>query len=82
MQQRCKACGRADKFDFHVPDGVWRAVVPPELHSRVVCLGCFDAFADERGIEYARSLRAIFFAGDRASFELRPIWAVTVGDSA
>lgn len=77
-RQRCKACGREDKFDFNVPDEVWAAVVPEELRKRVVCLACFDRFAAELGIDYARSLRALFFAGDRASFEFRPLWAVTV----
>jgi hypothetical protein len=77
-QQRCKVCGRADKFDFHVPDALWREVVPATLRNRVVCLACFDDLASERGIDYARSLRALFFAGDRASFEFRPVSAVTV----
>jgi hypothetical protein len=75
---RCKACGRDDKFDFHVPDAIWVAVVPHHLVTRVVCLGCFDDFAAERGVEYARSLNGVFFAGDRAAFELRPVSAVTV----
>jgi hypothetical protein len=77
-RQRCKACGRSDKFDFHVPDDLWSAVVPGDLVNRVVCLSCFDDFAAERGVEYARSLRAVFFAGDRAAFELRPVWAASV----
>jgi hypothetical protein len=33
QRQTCKACGRPNKFDFHVPDKVWAAVVPPELVS-------------------------------------------------
>ena len=78
QRPRCKACGREDKFDFHVPDALWRAVVPEHLKDRVVCLACFDDFAFERGIEYARCLRAVFFAGDRGVFEFRPVSAVSI----
>jgi hypothetical protein len=79
VRPRCKACGNEDKFDFKVPNDVWANVVPAHLRNRVVCLQCFDRFASERGIEYARSLRALYFAGDRAAFEFRPVSAVTVG---
>jgi hypothetical protein len=78
VRPRCKACGRNDKFDFNVPDDVWSEVVPGHLRNRVVCLSCFDDFASDRRIDYARSLRVLFFAGDRASFEFRPVTAVTV----
>jgi hypothetical protein len=69
--QMCKACGRRDKMDFHVPDDVWEAVVPARLRSRVVCLACFDGFAKQRGVEYAPHLSEICFAGDKASLSLR-----------
>lgn len=67
QRQTCKACGRRDKFDFHVPDEVWAAVVPPELVNRVVCLACFDQFARQREVSYATHLRALYFAGDCGS---------------
>ena len=38
QQQTCKVCGQADKFNFHVPDKVWKTVVPPPYCERVVCL--------------------------------------------
>lgn len=66
-QQTCKACGRPDKFNFDVPDDVWRAAVPAHLQNRVVCLGCFDEFAKARGVAYAKSLTEVCFAGG-ASF--------------
>lgn len=69
QRQRCKACGRLDKFNFNVPDTVWAAVVPAHLRTRVVCLGCFDDFAERRGVPYAASLRSLWFAGDKAVFE-------------
>jgi hypothetical protein len=56
MRQACKACGRQDKFDFHVSDDAWAYVVPAELVNRVVCLACFDEFARRKSVDYARAL--------------------------
>ncbi|MDT3687360.1 MAG: hypothetical protein RO009_20210 [Pseudorhodoplanes sp.] len=70
QRQTCKACGVADKFDFNVPQDVWCAVVPHHLQSYVVCLGCFDDFARDKGVNYATSLRTIYFAGDQAVLRL------------
>ena len=67
--QRCKVCGKRDKFDFSVSDEVWELVVPEPYRNRVVCLGCFDAFASQKGVRYAHALaKEIYFAGDGASF--------------
>lgn len=72
--QRCKVCGKRDKLGFYVPDEVWKAVVPEAFQNRVVCLGCFDALASERGIDYAAALdRDLHFAGDGACLTLRII---------
>lgn len=71
QQQTCKACGRPDKFDFHVPDEVWLSVVPDALCSRVVCLSCFDGFARERRVNYATRLSELWFAGEAATFEFQ-----------
>lgn len=69
--QRCKVCGKRDKFDFHVDDETWKKVVPLPFHDRVVCLGCFDAFASQKGIDYTDAIaREVYFAGDGASFIL------------
>lgn len=69
QRQTCKVCLRPDKFDFHVPNEVWAAVIPPEFRNRVVCLACFDDFAYGAGVSYAPMITTIFFAGDAASFE-------------
>ena len=72
--QRCKVCGKRDKFDFTVPDKVWSDIVPPPYQNRVVCLACFDAFASMRGIDYAdQILSEVYFAGDKASFTFQII---------
>ena len=80
QRQTCKACNRPDKFNFHVPDAIWLAVVPVELSTRVVCLGCFDTFAREAGVAYAASLTSLYFAGDRAALSFRAVSAVDVAD--
>ena len=71
QRQTCKACCQRDKFNFHVPDEVWAAVVPPELVNRVVCLACFDEFARQRDVSYAMHLRTLCFVGDRGSVLFR-----------
>lgn len=79
MRQTCKACGRPDKFDFSVSDNVWAAVVPVELRKRVVCLGCFDGFAREAGVDYSGGLATtLYFAGDRAVLVLKIARALSV----
>ena len=70
MQQRCKLCGRADKFNFDVPDDVWRAIVPRPFWHSVSCLACFDYLASARGIDY--SIDLLHFAGEKESFTFVP----------
>jgi hypothetical protein len=70
QRQTCKACATPDKFDYSVPDHIWQRVVPAELRSRVVCLGCFDDFAKLKGVDYSTSLSEVFFSGDCAAFSL------------
>ena len=77
-QQTCKVCGRPDKFDFHVPDTIWLVVVGEQYSNRVVCLPCFDTLAHAKGIDYARSLQALYFAGERACFGFTVTWGVSV----
>ena len=72
QRQTCKVCGRPDKFDFSVPDGVWRDIVPEEFVNRVVCLFCFDDFAAMEDKKYAASLRHLYFAGDAAIVVFKP----------
>jgi hypothetical protein len=77
-RQTCKVCGRADKFDFHVPDIVWKRVVPQRYHNKVVCLPCFDNFALKKQINYSDSLEVLYFAGDRAVFKFQTVSAQNV----
>ena len=78
MRQMCKACGREDKFDFHVPDDIWKAVVPVRFRNRVLCLNCFDDYARRRQVDYAACLRTLYFAGDRAVFTFSTVSAVSL----
>ena len=73
LGQTCKACGRRDKLDFHVPDEIWNWVVLESLNNHVVCLSCFDEFANEKEIDYSPYLRVLYFVGDRAACEFRAV---------
>lgn len=77
-RQRCRLCGRPDKFNFILPDEVWLAVVPEPYAQGVVCLFCVDALAEMRGVDYAPHLRDLCFAGDKAVFEWRPVRAISL----
>jgi hypothetical protein len=71
----CRGCGCSDKFDFNVPDEVWKRVVPLEYQKGVVCLECFDEFAFEKGVEYSTSIGTLYFAGNQAVFEFQTVSA-------
>lgn len=74
-QQYCAVCKCQDKFNFNVPDPVWREVVPNTYQNAVVCLPCFDEFARERNIDYSDSITTLYFAGRKASFKFAAISA-------
>ncbi|MCL5265139.1 MAG: hypothetical protein M1343_08115 [Chloroflexi bacterium] len=80
QRQTCKVCGHADKFNFHVPDHIWRAVVPYPYRQLVVCLSCFDEFARQRQVDYAPFINELLFVGDRAHFAFKPIRTLTIDD--
>lgn len=77
-KQKCKVCGQADGFDFHVPDDIWEKIVPARFRNRVVCLRCFDRFARERGVDYTHSL-SLCFVGSYRSFDLKLIHSINGG---
>lgn len=80
QSQRCKVCGRRDKFNFHVSDAIWEAIVPASYVNRVVCLACFDDFALQKGVNYAATLDSLYFAGDRAAFTFSIVSAANIED--
>lgn len=65
--QTCKVCSRRDKFNFHVPDEIWFSIVPEKYNGLVVCLTCFDDFADKKGIAYAPYIDILHFVGDHTN---------------
>ena len=71
--QRCKMCGKADGFNFHIDDDVWQRVVPKEYANRVLCLPCFDMLASLRGVDYSDAIDGVLFVGQAAhlTFEIR-----------
>lgn len=78
QRQKCKVCACPDKFNFHVPDAIWKLVVPARYQNKVVCLDCFDDFALEQQIDYANSIEVLYFAGDRAVFKFQTVSAQNV----
>ncbi len=78
MQQTCKMCGQPDKFDFHVPDELWQAIVPQNYQTLAVCLYCFDEEAAAKGIDFATAFTEIWFAGRSVSMNLRVNRAVSL----
>lgn len=77
-RQTCKVCKCPDKFDFNVPDELWKRVVPMEYQWGVVCLDCFDRFASEKEIDYSDSIEVLYFAGDKATFKFQTVLAQDV----
>lgn len=73
--QRCGVCKCADKFNFYVPDVLWREIVAEEYQNKVVCLPCFDEFARKRRIDYSESINALYFAGRQACFKFQTVLA-------
>jgi hypothetical protein len=51
-------CGSSAKYDFNVPDDVWKTVVPTKYWNKVVRVECFRNFACERQIELFRLHRS------------------------
>ena len=74
-RQTCSACKCADKFNFYVPDELWRSTVPREYHNKVVCLPCFDEFARAGNVDYSGFIKALYFAGNQASFKFETVSA-------
>lgn len=70
--QRCKVCGRVDRWNFQVDDKTWGAIVPNEFKDCVVCLPCFDYFASAKNIAYDLD-REIHFVGEKSIFKARII---------
>jgi hypothetical protein len=65
----------SDKFDFNVPDELWKKIVPIEYRNQVVCLECFDEFAFEKSVDYSGSIEILYFAGNQATFKFQTLAA-------
>ena len=72
-RQTCRVCKYEDKFNFNIPDAMWKKVVPRQYQNTVVCLSCFDDFAREKHVDYSDSIDVLYFAGDQASLKFQPV---------
>jgi len=71
QRQTCKVCGLPGDVCYDVTDEAWERIVPKEYSGLVVCLTCFDLFAEKIGADYAECLRhEAFFVGKKASVTL------------
>lgn len=71
MNQKCKNCGNVDGINFNVSDNLWQLVIPKKIQNKVVCLHCFDKFANNKSIDYRKSIQIIYFAGIKFGFKFR-----------
>jgi hypothetical protein len=71
-------CGCEDRFDYRIPDDLWKKVIPARYRNNVVCLACFDRFASEKRVDYAHALKVLYFAGERAAFRFQAVSAEAV----
>ncbi len=76
QRQTCKTCNRKDKFNYHVDDDVWCAIIPPLLRDGVVFLYCFEEMADRSGVSYYDALRSLFFSDHKTIFEFAVKWGI------
>lgn len=77
-RQRCSVCHCDDKFNYYVPDQMWRRIVPSEYQNNVVCLPCFDDFARKQNVDYSDFIEVLYFAGSQASFKFQTVSAQDV----
>lgn len=52
---RCAICGRDEPYTYHVPESLWRKILPPQYWDSIVCAKCFDEQA--RHITFGVSTR-------------------------
>jgi len=70
MHQTCKVCKTRDKFNFDVPDSIWKTVVPQKYQNKVVCLSCFDDFASKKNVDIRSAIEnLLYFVGDSVVYE-------------
>jgi hypothetical protein len=56
-KETCRICFRVNPVGSTVPDEIWKAVIPPELLSAVVCISCFARLADEKLVPWDRDIQ-------------------------
>lgn len=74
-RQKCSVCKCVDKFNFYVPDELWKDIIPRQYQNKVVCLPCFDECARAQNVDYSESIEVLYFAGNQASFKFQTVSA-------
>lgn len=52
----CALCSEVSRVGFWVPNQIWEAVALRGHMHDIVCLRCFTAIADEKGVEWDREI--------------------------
>lgn len=68
----CAVCHQSVKFDYHVTDECWEAVVPKDKRLGVICLPCLDMLAEQKGIDISQSIEGMQFTGVGKTIVLIP----------
>jgi len=75
----CSRCGNRPRFDYRVPDEVWKQCVPPKLRRGVICLPCLDFLAVQMGVNLSRHISFVQFIGYDYTVEFKPTFAAWYG---
>ena len=77
-RQQCSVCRCEEKFNFHIPDHLWKQIVPEEYQQRVVWLALITLLAKK--MSTTRILLKIFISpGDKATVKFEVESAEDVG---
>jgi hypothetical protein len=65
----CSICNDVIRVDLNVPCEIWRAALHHSQWNTYVCVRCFTAAADERGVEWCKDIQ--FSPLSRVAFDRR-----------
>lgn len=68
----CQRCGNKPKFDYHVADDVWKALVPEDERLGVICLPCLERIAHACGTSIGDAIEEVQFTGMGTTTILKP----------
>ena len=64
----CGVCGTVPVIDYHIPDNIWKKIVPKKLKLGVICLNCLVNMDPD----VVSSIENIFVCGGGRTILLKP----------